>query len=312
MIKFAADNSSFIMKVHTDFNNFGEIKNAVVTTGTFDGVHIGHKTIINRLTRLAAEVKGESVLISFYPHPAKILFPDKTTQQELITTPNEKIQLLRETGLNHLFLIPFTPEFAKISSRDFVTDILQEKLGAKIIIVGGNHHFGHNREGNFNYLYRISKSAGFMVEEIPMQDIEDEVVSSTRIRKALSDGNIQNANAYLDHFFLITGNTVRTNDIASDHNAGFYKVEIDNIEKLIPPTGKYAVRILENNARGIMIIEKQTDKPNLVFMCMDKDLSIETNKVYSYAFHQQIHTTNKINNLYEYIHNDINAVNQLI
>ena len=204
------------MLVHRSLEGLS-IKKAVVTTGSFDGVHIGHKTILNRLRTIARETGGTSVLVTFYPHPRKVLYP--STQGKdlmMINTQAEKIRLLEKAGLDHLVIIPFTLEFSKTSSVDFIRKILVEKLNVSCVVVGFNHHFGHNREGNFDYLYELGKFYNFSVEEIPEQDIHNEFVSSTKIRKAILEGNIQRANAYLDHEFFMMGPAIHA--LPSDSN----------------------------------------------------------------------------------------------
>lgn len=231
------------MRIFRSFDEAGCIRNAVVTTGTFDGVHVGHKAIINRLNRLAHEIQGESVLITFHPHPRKVLYPESEGRNlKMILTQEEKVEHLRETGLHNLLIIPFTLDFSKISSYTFVTDHLLGKLHAKIIVVGYNHHFGHNREGDYSYLYELSKKFGFGVEEIPVQEIQNESVSSTKIRKALQEGNIQRANAYLDHLFCLSGIAAEGNPFL--HSKGFPTsfLTVNDPEKLVPPEGVYAVR----------------------------------------------------------------------
>ena len=221
----------------------GKIKNAVVTTGSFDGVHIGHKVIIDRLNQLAREISGESVLITFHPHPRKVLYPEQK-DLKLINSPDEKIELLTKAGLDHLVIIPFSLEFSRTSSHDFITDILVGQLQAKIVVVGHNHHFGHNRRGDYSYLHRLSEELDFEVEEIPLQDIENETVSSTKIRKALMDGNIQRANAYLDHQYIIKGMVANGGGIPAAPELPTISLEIEEEEKLIPPPGIYASNVV--------------------------------------------------------------------
>jgi riboflavin kinase / FMN adenylyltransferase len=221
----------------------GNIKNAVVTTGSFDGVHIGHKVIINRLNQLAREINGESVLITFHPHPRKVLYPEQK-DLKLINSQDEKIELLTKAGLDHLVIIPFSLEFSRTSSHDFISDILVEQLHAKIVVVGHNHHFGHNRQGDYSYLHRLSEELGFDVEEIPLQDIENETVSSTKIRKALMEGNIQRANAYLDHQYIIKGLVGNGGGIPAAPELHTITLDVEEQEKLIPPPGIYASNVL--------------------------------------------------------------------
>lgn len=223
----------------------GAFKNAVVTTGSFDGVHIGHKVIIDRLNQIAREIEGESVLITFHPHPRKVLYPEQT-DLKLINSQEEKIELLRKAGLQNLILVKFTIDFAKTTSHDFITKMLIAQLNAKVVVVGHNHHFGHNREGDYAYLHKLAEQHKFSVLEIPMQDIENETVSSTKIRKALLSGNIQRANAYLDHQYIITGPIKSETPIENLKEFSFFKIEISEPEKLIPPPGIYASNLYIN------------------------------------------------------------------
>lgn len=236
------------MQVHFGFNEATNIKNPVVTTGSFDGVHIGHKTIINRINEIAQSINGESVLITFYPHPRKVLYPE-TAGKELmfISSQKEKIELLRKAGLNHLVIVKFTIEFSRTSSEQFIRDVLVGQLGAKFIVVGFNHHFGHNRQGDYEYLYNLSKELNFGVEEIPEQDIQHETVSSSTIRKAIKDGRIQRANAYLDHKYIIVGGLGKGTHIFEDIGFPTLIVQIEEAGKLIPPDGTYAVAVHWNS-----------------------------------------------------------------
>ena len=232
------------MRVFRDLNQVRDIKNPVVTTGSFDGVHVGHTAIISRINRLAREIDGESVLITFDPHPRKVLFPESAGKDlKLINSQREKIELLKRTGLDNLIIINFTLEFSKTSSYQFVKDILVGKLGAKKIVIGFNHHFGHNREGNYDYLYKLGKEYGFGVEEIPEQELHHETVSSTKIRKALHEGDIQKANAYLDHHYLIAGELRKLPPENGEKDFIWYEVAVEEDCKLIPPCGLYAISI---------------------------------------------------------------------
>jgi riboflavin kinase / FMN adenylyltransferase len=232
------------MRVYRSFKEAAGMKNPVVTTGSFDGVHVGHRAILDRLKKLATEVQGESALITFWPHPRKVLYPSSEGKElEFILTQDEKIELLQETGLDNLLIIPFTNEFARTTSRSFVQDILLGTLHARVIVVGFNHHFGFNREGDYSYLHQLSQTAGFLVEEIPMQEIQHESVSSTKIRKALKEGNIQRANAYLDSFYFIAGALEPGSESITQMGFPTFTLFCPGEEKLIPPEGVYAVRL---------------------------------------------------------------------
>lgn len=251
------------MKIHYGLNDVGLIKNPVVTTGSFDGVHVGHKTILSRLNELASTINGESVLITFHPHPRKILFPDTAGKDLLlINSQKEKIELLSETGLDHLVIINFTIEFSRITSIEFIRNILVGKLHCKKVVIGFNHHFGHNREGNYNYLYELGQYYNFDVEEIPEQDIQKETVSSTLIRKAISEGKIQRANAYLDHHYMIIGCLLMGSNSCESVNFPAYRIDIEEDSKLIPPEGVYAVAIYVNDKYFKAILNIKYLSPN--------------------------------------------------
>lgn len=248
------------MKIFHNFEEAGSIRNAVVTTGSFDGVHVGHKVILNRLRNLAETTGGETVLITFHPHPRKVLYPDSAGKElYLINSQREKNELLRKTGLDNLIIVDFTLKFSKTSSVDFVKNILLNKLHARKIVIGFNHHFGHNREGDYEALKILGQQYHFDVEEIPEQDIHNETVSSTKIRKALLEGNIQKANAYLDHHYIIMGLVQESNPMLRQIGFPGFSVTIEEESKLLPPNGVYAVSVSDDNTsyRGMCFIKKR-------------------------------------------------------
>lgn len=312
------------MKVHYSFDSLKDIKNPVVTTGTFDGVHVGHQVIIRRLNKLAMIHNGESVLITFHPHPRRVLYPDgKGKDLLLICSQEEKKILLRETGLDHLVIIEFTREFSKISSREFIEDLLMKKLNPRLIVVGFNHHFGHNREGDFSYLYKLSHHYGFDVEEIPEQDIHNESVSSTKIRKALLEGNIQRANAYLDHYYLIMGKMKFHPRRSAQFERPVYIVQLEEDVKLIPPDGVYAVNIHNDRSveKGLLSVNKWALEKNLLspvteieFCYLDKDITSDGLNLL-FHFHKKIRNGSntkdecRVKQLFE---KDLNEIKDLI
>ncbi len=252
------------MKIFHNFSEVGSIRNAVVTTGSFDGVHIGHKMILQRLRKLAAEIGGETVLITFHPHPRKVLYPESAGRNLfLINSQREKIELLRKAGLDNLIIVEFTLEFSKITSLEFVTNILLNQLHSRIIVIGFNHHFGHNREGDYEALKMLGSANGFGVEEIPEQDIHNESVSSTKIRKALQDGNIQKANAYLDHQYIIMSEARKSSQALEDIGFPCYSLRIEEDCKLVPPNGVYAVTVVGEDcfSRAMCFIRKNEQSP---------------------------------------------------
>jgi riboflavin kinase/FMN adenylyltransferase len=252
------------MRVYYDLGEVGKIKNSIVTTGIFDGVHTGHKAILTRLKKIAKEINGESVIITFHPHPRSVLYPKtKGKNLKLIYSRAEKIKLLQDLGIDHLIILPFTKEFASTTSQEFVKEILVKKLTAKKIVVGFNHHFGHMKTGNYEYLKKMGKESGFEVEEIPAQELENETISSTRIRNALIDGNIQRANAYLDHFYSIMGTLKKGDKNFSMVGFTMYKIISEDSNKLLPPCGIYAISAMSANirTRGMLKICSCTDTP---------------------------------------------------
>ena len=290
------------MQIHRSFDSLSGIKNPVVTTGTFDGVHIGHKVIINRLNYLAKNINGESVLITFHPHPRRVLYPDTAGKNlQLINTQKEKIHLLEKAGLDHLVIINFTKEFAETTSQEFVEGILLDSLHAKIIIVGFNHHFGHNREGDYSYLYELTKEKDFQVVEIPEQDLENETVSSTIIRKALTEGKIQRANAYLDHFFIMNGLLKEGRISCKEIGFPTLGLIIEEDVKIIPPEGVYAISLnyKDQRYRGMLNIKvvKESDEPIIQIHLFDfNSNSMLVDENATITFHKRMRDELQINN----------------
>jgi len=302
------------MEIHYSFDENYKILNPVVTIGTLDGVHAGHRAILKRLKVLSEKVNGESVLITFYPHPRKVLYPDTLGKNlKMICTQNEKIHLLQETKLDHLFIIHFTYEFSKVSAEQFVRNFLVNKLHAKVIVVGFNHHFGYDKQGDYQYLYEMKDYFGFMVEEIPQQEIDQETVSSTRIRQTLSQGLIQKANAYLQSHFPFFGKVLNIEKI--DKELTKIIVQTDEEEKIIPPTGIYAGAFQYQSQKFkclIIIYDRQFGYlPQLeVFFQDDCKINIGENiKVY---FAKELKLDDNIENINVVIEDHLEVINQLI
>ena len=211
----------------------------VVTTGTFDGVHIGHRQILERVKELAKGINGQSVLLTFFPHPRMVLNPNDHGLN-LLTTQDEKIRLLEEVGLDHVVIHPFTRDFSRTSSMDFIRNILVEGLGTKKLVIGYDHHFGKNREGSFDHLVECGPLYGFDVEEIPAQDIDDVAVSSTKIRKALQAGDVETAEAYLGYPFELNGKVIEGDKLGRTIGFRTANINVEEDYKLIPAGGAYA------------------------------------------------------------------------
>lgn len=228
------------MITHTSFESFKHVHHPIVTIGTFDGVHLGHSTILNKLKEIAQQVSGETVLLTFYPHPRMVLYPDDHGL-ELLTSQEEKAELLRQFGLDHLVILPFTMEFSRKPAYDYVRDLLVSGLRTHTLVIGYDHRFGKNREGNHTTLVDLSDNFGYEVVEIPAQQIDAAEISSTKIRKALQTGDVALANRLLGYLYSVSG-TVVPGD-ARGRTIGFPTANIqpDFALKLIPHNGVYAV-----------------------------------------------------------------------
>ncbi|SDC79954.1 riboflavin kinase / FMN adenylyltransferase [Algoriphagus faecimaris] len=231
------------MKIYEGLQDFAPIPNPVVTSGTFDGVHLGHQKILLRLKELAKLQGGETVLITFWPHPRLVLYP-KEHKLRLLSTFEEKAKLLRQFGVDHLISIPFTKEFSQLSSEEFIQKILVDKIGTKRLVIGYDHRFGKNREGSFEYLQNHSDQFGFELEEISRQDVDAIGVSSTKIRKALESGEVITANQYLGRPYELNGIVIKGQQIGRSIGFPTANIHIPNDYKLIPKDGVYAVRAL--------------------------------------------------------------------
>lgn len=243
------------MQVYYDIVDFQPLQNAIVTSGTFDGVHLGHQKILNRL-REAGEIHGgETVVLTFWPHPRMVVSKD-SQNLKLLSTLAEKIELLRQNGVQHLVVIPFTREFSELSSEEFIQQIVVERIGTKRLVIGYDHHFGRNREGSFEYLQQNAPRYGFEIEEIPRQEIDHLTVSSTKIRQSLMEGETHVANELLGRNYSFSGLVVKGRQLGRTIGYPTANVQISEAYKLIPADGIYAVRVKvrEQLFKGVMSI----------------------------------------------------------
>lgn len=231
------------MKIYHSLEDFTRLSFGVVTSGTFDGVHLGHQKILQRVREIASKHGGESVVITFWPHPRLILRPEEPALK-LLNTFEEKAELLRKHGVQHLLRIPFTKEFSQISSMEFITQILVETMRTKKLVIGYDHRFGKNREGSFEQLKLNGPTYGFEVEEIPRQDVDHVGVSSTKIRKALESGDIDTANHFLGRPYLLSGRIVKGDKLGRVLGFPTANIDLDSHDKLVPAEGIYAVTVL--------------------------------------------------------------------
>jgi len=241
------------MKIYHNIEEFVPVKNAVVTIGTFDGVHLGHRKIISRLKEIADETGGETVLLTFFPHPRLILHPEDQDLR-LINTISEKAELLAQLGVDHLIITPFSRDFSNQTAEEYILDILVEKIGTKKIVIGYDHRFGKDRRGGLEQLQQFAPVYCYDVIEIPEQDIHEVAVSSTRIREALLNGDIALANEFLGYPFFITGKVNRGDQIGRTIGYPTANILVEETYKLIPKDGIFAVKIYlqgsEHNGMG--------------------------------------------------------------
>jgi riboflavin kinase / FMN adenylyltransferase len=234
------------MNVYYGIQEFKKLDNAVVTSGTFDGVHLGHQKILNRLNEVAKLNNGQSVVITFYPHPRSVISPDNQIVK-LLSTLDEKIELLEKSGVNNLLIIPFTREFSELSSEEFIQKILIKTIGARTLVIGYDHRFGKNREGGFDYLKLNKEKYGFEIEEISRQDIESVGVSSSKIRKALQEGDVPSADHFLGRNYSLSGLVVKGKQLGRTIGFPTANIQVREIAKLIPSDGVYAVKVYYKN-----------------------------------------------------------------
>jgi len=233
------------LKIYRDLSEYTSSKKSFVTIGTFDGVHYGHQKVIQKLINSAKKNNATSVLLTFFPHPRMVLQKDLSIK--LINTIDERIVLLEKMGLDVLIIQPFTNKFSEYSALDFVKNILINKLNIAKLFIGYDHHFGKNREGNFEQLQAFGNTFNFEVQEISQKDINNNTVSSTKIREAIENGDIEKANSYLGYCFMLTGEVVKGKNLGEKIGFPTANIHIKEPYKLIPKTGAYIVKSTINN-----------------------------------------------------------------
>ena len=227
------------MKIYHNILEFKPVRNAVVTIGTFDGVHRGHQFIMNDMVKKAREIRGETVVVTFYPHPRQVLCIGDNSLR-LISTQEEKIKQMDALGIDNLIVIKFTKEFSTLSSEDFIRNYIVEKIRPAMLVIGYDHHFGNNRLGDFEMLNELGAENNFKVERVPVQDVDNVVVSSTKIRNALQVGDIRQANSLLGHQFSYTGIVVHGMGLGRQMGYPTANLEVALEYRLIEKPGVYA------------------------------------------------------------------------
>jgi riboflavin kinase/FMN adenylyltransferase len=230
------------MTVHHNLQELPAFKNAVITTGAFDGVHIGHQEIISRMKQIALDIKGETVIVTFHPHPRKVIssIPGEIKQ---LTSLEERISLLDQSGIDHLVVVNFDYAFSNLTADEYVKSFLFDHFHPHTILVGYDHRFGKGRNGNFELLQKFGTDLGFKVEQIHEKIMGDEIVSSTHIRNYILEQQIEKANALLGYPYLFDGFVVRGNQIGRTIGFPTANLHINNEEKIIPSNGVYAVKV---------------------------------------------------------------------
>jgi len=283
------------LKVYYNLSDFTPLKKAVVTSGTFDGVHLGHQKILQILRETTKASGGESVVLTFWPHPRMVVSQD-SQGLKLLSTIDEKIELLEQQGVNHLLIVPFTREFSELSSEEYVQSILLDTIGTKKLVIGYDHRFGRNREGGFEYLEQNADRFGIELEEIPRQEIENLVISSTQIRESLQEGNIKAANELLGRPYTFSGIVVKGRQLGRTIGFPTANIQVAESYKLIPANGVYAVKALVrgNRLNGIMNIG---NRPTV-------DGIGRTQEVYILDFSDDIYGENVTVELVDYIRSE--------
>jgi riboflavin kinase/FMN adenylyltransferase len=228
------------LKVYNSIQSYDKTKQTIVTIGTFDGVHVGHKKIIERIVSSTENGKYESLILTFFPHPRMVL--GGSPDIRLLNTLEEKQMLLEKTGLDSLVVHPFDAEFSQLSAEEFVKQVLVDAFSTKKIIIGHDHRFGKNRSADFNDLILFGEKYGFEVEQISVQEVNDVSVSSTKIRAALTEGNMEVANNFLGYDYMFTGKVVPGKQLGRTLGFPTANLEITEEYKLIPGDGVYIVR----------------------------------------------------------------------
>lgn len=270
-----------VMQIHYGYENL-KLKNPVVTTGIFDGVHKGHRALLDYLVSRAKELNGESVVLTFSPHP-RIVLEQNPGKLSFLTTLEEKKILLEKANIDHLVIIEFNKEFSNIRACDFVKDILIGKIGAKHLIIGYNHHFGRKEEGDFNTIKQCTESLDFIVEQVEGFKTEEGTISSSLIRHALLSGRLDEANKWLGYYYSVSGRVIKGRQIGRSIGFPTANIEPDDAFKLIPANGVYAVEVRINGKTlpGMMSIGTNPT--------VNDDISLRSIEVYILNFNEDIY-----------------------
>ncbi|MCH8033540.1 MAG: bifunctional riboflavin kinase/FAD synthetase [Bacteroidetes bacterium] len=245
------------MRIYQDLSEVSHNKNSVVTLGTFDGVHLGHRKIIDEVVKKAALLGGRSFLVTFYPHPRKII--SRENKIELLNTPSEKVKMIESFGIENMLIIKFTKEFSQLDPDKFLEKYIVDGIGAREVVIGYDHHFGKGRGGDINSLKKKGYNSGFEVTVIPACNIDGVVISSSNIRKAISEGDIKRANKFIGRFYSFGGKVIRGDKRGRELGFPTANLDVENNDKLLPAIGIYAVEFIvkEKKHFGLLSVGKR-------------------------------------------------------
>lgn len=283
------------MQVHRNLEKLPVFRNAIVTIGTFDGVHLGHQKIISQLKEAAKNTNGETVIITFHPHPRKIV-SSVPGDIKLLTTLNERIALLNTAGIDHLVVVPFDNKFSNLSAEAFITEFLYKSFKPHTLIIGYDHRFGKGRKGDYHLLETFGEKLGFKVKEINEELLNEAIVSSTKIRSALLDRNVNTANDFLGYHYFFEGTVVEGNKLGRTIGYPTANLHIESEEKLIPADGIYACKVIVTGKevsavkKGMMyignrpVVEGKHRTIEVNIFDFDEDIYGETLKVFMHDY----------------------------
>lgn len=308
------------MKVFKGLSALPKFKNAVLTIGTYDGVHAGHQAIIQKINEIARSIHGESIVLTFDPHPRIVLNKDKE-HLKLISTIDEKIELLESFGLDNLVVTPFSKSFASTAAEDYVRDVLVHYFQPAVIVIGYDHKFGKGRSGNIDLLRALGPQYNFKVEEISAQTIHEISVSSTKVRNAISEGDIKEANTLLAHSFSLEGDVVHGDQIGRTLGFPTANIHIEDPYKLIPPVGVYAVwvELGSNRYMGALSISYRPTlkadgelRVEVFILDFDEDIYGENLKLILVDFVRKDETFESMEDLIVQMHKDVDQVRSIL
>ena len=230
------------MKIYKDLSDFVKVPNAIVTIGTFDGVHLGHQAILKDMVKTAKEIGGETVVITFHPHPRQVLNINAANLR-FITTQEDKLRHLEDSGVDNVVVVNFTKEFSRVSSEDFICNYILKYINPVKLVIGYDHHFGNNRMGDFNLLNEMQNKYKFELQRIEAHDVENIAVSSTKIRHSLQQGDVERANALLGYQFSYIGKVVSGNKIGREIGYRTANINVEKEFRLIETAGVYATYV---------------------------------------------------------------------